>query len=88
MRYVRAEGNLGDSRLTFFPVVAQLNEPVAAESEVASSDGRMTKEQLGELAEALSILSAKSSIVKEKEELKQLMESNISEEVRRRARLS
>lgn len=43
----------------------------------------MTKEQLGELAEALSILSAKSSIVKEKEELKQLMESNISsEEVR------
>jgi hypothetical protein len=44
----------------------------------------MTKEQLGELAEALSILSAKSSIVKEKEELKQLMESNISsEEVRR-----
>lgn len=40
----------------------------------------MTKEQLGELAEALSILSAKSSIVKEKEELKQLMESNISSE--------
>jgi hypothetical protein len=44
----------------------------------------MTKEQLGELAEALSILSAKSSIVKERDELKQLMSDNIaSEEVRR-----
>jgi LETM1 and EF-hand domain-containing protein 1 len=40
----------------------------------------MTKEQLGELAEALSILSAKSSIVKEKDELKQLMSDNISSE--------
>lgn len=55
----------------------QLAEPATAE---AASDGRMTKEQLGELAEALSILSAKSSIVKEKEELKQLMETNISSE--------
>ncbi len=42
----------------------------------------MTKEQLGELAEALSILSAKSSIVKERDDLKHLMEENIvSEEV-------
>lgn len=40
----------------------------------------MTKEQLGELAEALSILSAKSSIVKERDELKQLMEHNITSE--------
>ncbi|KAI5449455.1 LETM1 domain-containing protein ylh47 [Naganishia albida] len=55
----------------------ELAEPATVE---AASDGRMTKEQLGELAEALSILSAKSSIVKEKEELKQLMETNISSE--------
>ena len=49
----------------------------------AEADARMTKEQLAELAEALSILSAKSSIVKERDELKQLMEHNItSEEVR------
>ena len=40
----------------------------------------MTKEQLGELAEALSILSAKSSIVKERDELKQLMSDNIASE--------
>ncbi len=50
---------------------------------VPEADARMTKEQLGELAEALSILSAKSSIVKERDELKQLMEDNLeSEEVR------
>lgn len=40
----------------------------------------MTKEQLHELAEALSILSAKSSIVKERNELKTLMEENIASE--------
>ena len=58
---------------------------VAAESESSSStesetDGRMTNEQLGELAEALSILSAKSSIVKERDELKQLMSDNLASE--------
>lgn len=43
----------------------------------------MTKEQLNELAEALTVLSAKSSIVKEREELKALMQDNIkSEQVR------
>ncbi|KAJ9111709.1 hypothetical protein QFC19_001069 [Naganishia cerealis] len=56
---------------------SELAEPAIAE---AASDGRMTKEQLGELAEALSILSAKSSIVKEKDELKRLMSDNISSE--------
>ncbi|KAJ9096083.1 hypothetical protein QFC21_005448 [Naganishia friedmannii] len=55
----------------------ELAEPAAVES---AADGRMTKEQLGELAEALSILSAKSSIVKEKDELKRLMSDNISSE--------
>jgi LETM1 and EF-hand domain-containing protein 1 len=61
----------------FFPSTLQLAEPAAVD---AAADGRMTKEQLGELAEALSILSAKSSIVKEKDELKQLMSDNISSE--------
>lgn len=37
---------------------------------------RMTSEQLNELGEALSILSAKSSVLKEKTELKQLAEEN------------
>lgn len=40
----------------------------------------MNKEQLLELAEALSILSAKSSIVKERDELKQLLEDNMLSE--------
>ncbi len=50
------------------------------ETTTTEADARMTKEQLGELAEALSILSAKSSIVKERDELKQLMEHNITSE--------
>ena len=40
----------------------------------------MTKEQLGELAEALSILTAKSSIVKERDELKELLQDNLLSE--------
>jgi LETM1 and EF-hand domain-containing protein 1 len=46
-------------------------------------DARMTTEQLTELGEALSILSAKSSVLKERDELRVLMEENQrSEEVR------
>ena len=42
----------------------------------------MTTEQLRELAEALSILSAKSSVLKERDDLRSLMEENVhSEEV-------
>ena len=37
----------------------------------------MTKEQLGELAEALSILTAKTSIAKERDELNALLEDNL-----------
>lgn len=40
----------------------------------------MTTEQLAELAEALSILSAKSSVLKERDELKALMNENMSSE--------
>lgn len=38
----------------------------------------MTTEQLKELAEALSILSAHSSVMKERAELRELMEENIA----------
>jgi len=40
----------------------------------------MTKEQLSELAEALNILTAKSSIVKERRELQTLLEDNMLSE--------
>jgi LETM1 and EF-hand domain-containing protein 1 len=56
-------------------------ENVAEEEDHA----RMTKEQLSELAEALSILTAKSSIVKERDELKSLLEDNLLSEAVRRA---
>ncbi|CAE6454789.1 unnamed protein product [Rhizoctonia solani] len=50
------------------------------ESELQASaeddDARMTTEQLTELGEALSILSAKSSVIKERDELRALMEEN------------
>lgn len=44
------------------------------ETDSALEDPRMTNEQLTELGEALSILSAKSSVLKEREELRQLIE--------------
>ncbi len=40
----------------------------------------MTTEQLKELSEALSILSAKSSVLKERDELRALMEENLQAE--------
>lgn len=40
----------------------------------------MTAEQLNELAESLSILSAKSSVLKERDELRALMEENLQAE--------
>lgn len=43
---------------------------------VEEDDARMTTEQLTELGEALSILSAKSSVLKERDELRALMEEN------------
>ncbi|KAF8078004.1 LETM1-like protein-domain-containing protein [Lyophyllum atratum] len=45
-----------------------------------SENARMTTEQLKELGEALSILSAKSSVLKERNELRSLMEENLSAE--------
>ena len=43
-------------------------------------DARMTAEQVKELGEALSILSAKSSVLKERNELRALMEENLQAE--------
>lgn len=52
------------------------------ETDPEHEDARMTNEQLGELGEALSILSAKSSVLHERAELAQLMkEMGTSEEV-------
>jgi LETM1 and EF-hand domain-containing protein 1, mitochondrial len=39
-------------------------------------DTRMTPEQLKEFVEVLSVLSAKSSVIKERDELHALMEEN------------
>ncbi|KAH9923937.1 LETM1-domain-containing protein [Epithele typhae] len=52
----------------------------AAKPEVVEDDARMTTEQLKELAEALSVLSAKSSVLKERDELRALMEENLAAE--------
>lgn len=50
------------------------------ETDPALEDARMTNEQLTELGEALSILSAKSSVLKEREELAQLIKEVSSSE--------
>ena len=47
---------------------------------MTEADARMTTEQLKELAEALSILSAKSSVLQERDELRALMEENLQAE--------
>jgi LETM1 and EF-hand domain-containing protein 1, mitochondrial len=47
---------------------------------IEAENARMTAEQLNELAESLSILSAKSSVLKERDELRALMEENLQAE--------
>ncbi|RXK36497.1 MRS7 family protein [Tremella mesenterica] len=61
-------------------------ETAAAAAAAAAEDARMTKEQLGELAEALNILTAKSSIVKERDELAALLEDNLLSEAESKER--
>lgn len=59
-------------------------EEVAAPTITDPADVRMTSEQVTELGQALEILSAKSSVIKERTELKKLIEENKeAEEVRR-----
>ncbi|GJE98143.1 LETM1 domain-containing protein [Phanerochaete sordida] len=62
---------------TLLPESELLPESAAEEPEI---DARMTSEQVKELAEALSILSAKSSVLKERKELRDLMEENLQAE--------
>jgi hypothetical protein len=45
--------------------------------QLEEENARMTTEQLKELSEALSICSAKSSVIKERDELRALMEENL-----------
>jgi hypothetical protein len=45
-------------------------------SEPSEEDTRMTPEQLKEFVEVLSVLSAKSSVIKERDELRALVEEN------------
>ena len=45
-------------------------------SEPLDEDARMTAEQLKELVEVLSVLSAKSSVLMERDELRALVEEN------------
>lgn len=64
-----AESLLPDSELQTTP------EPQEAEK---VKDARMTVEQLGELGEALMVVSARSSCLKERKELRAVMEENLS----------
>jgi LETM1 and EF-hand domain-containing protein 1 len=59
---------------------------VPAPEPVSVDDAKMTKEQVGELAEALSILTAKSSIVKERDELQALFADNLLSEAESKER--
>jgi hypothetical protein len=47
---------------------------------VEEENARMTTEQLKEFGEALSILSAKSSVLQERDELRNLMQENLMAE--------
>ena len=44
-----------------------------AEEALPADDARMTTEQLNELGQALAILSAKSSVIQERDELRELI---------------
>lgn len=55
-----------------------MNSPQLHPEKVELEDARMTTEQLKELAEALSVVSAQSSVLKERDELRALMEENLA----------
>lgn len=57
-----------------FDHFAEQFQPDKEEPEI---DARMTTEQVKELGEALSILSTKSSVLKERQELRALMDENL-----------
>ena len=55
-------------------------EPTKPEPEEDPDDVRMSSEQVNELGSALSILSAKSSVLQEREDLRKLVEGNLQTE--------
>lgn len=55
-----------------------LNDHQLHPERIELEDARMTTEQLKELAEALSVVSAQSSVIKERDELRALMEENLA----------
>lgn len=55
-----------------------MNNPQLHPEKIELEDARMTTEQLKELAEALSVVSAQSSVLKERDELRNLMEENLA----------
>jgi len=55
-----------------------LNDRQLHPERIELEDARMTTEQLKELAEALSVVSAQSSVLKERDELRALMEENLA----------
>ena len=59
-------------------VTGMLNNRQLHPERIELEDARMTTEQLKELAEALSVVSAKSSVLKERDELRALMEENLA----------
>lgn len=54
--------------------LAEQTTPPTTEEKPSAKDAKMTTEQLGELGDALFILSAKSSVVRERQDLAKLME--------------
>lgn len=62
------------------PSEEELAKAKSEEQAKSEADARMSKEQLGELAEALNILTAKNSIVKERDELRSILEDNLLSE--------
>lgn len=77
-----AESLLPDSEVRFTPFLCYIEELLMSDAaaqlraEPSEEDSRMTTEQLKELVEVLSVLSAKSSVLKERDELHHLMEEN------------
>ena len=59
-------------------ITAQLQTAPEPQEAEKVKDARMTVEQLGELGEALMVVSARSSCLKERKELRAVMEENLS----------
>ena len=60
--------------------MALLSGIVNLDVQLVEGNARMTTEQLTELGEALCVLSEKSSVLKERDELRALMEENLHAE--------